>query len=248
MERNELGLYLNNLLQVSQFGDYCPNGLQVEGRRRIEKIVTGVTASLELIERAADAEADAILVHHGYFWRGEDAAITGTKQRRLRALLTRDINLFAYHLPLDDHPELGNNARFGARFGWIGNARFGERNLAWGATLPISLTLEALARQIENTLGRTPLVVGIPEAPIRRIGWCTGAAQNYLGAAIDAGVDVFISGEISESTYHLAQESGVGYISAGHHASERYGVQAVGEHLSEKFGLRHEYIDVPNPV
>lgn len=248
MDRIELELYLNNLLETSRFKDYCPNGLQVEGRRRVEKIATGVTASLAFLEAALEWGADAVLVHHGYFWKNEAPQITGRKYRRLKTLLANDLNLFAYHLPLDSHPELGNNAQLGAKFGWIGEQRFGEQDLGWMATLPMPITLAHFTAEVEQTLGRTPLVLGDPDWQIRRVAWCTGAAQGFFDAAIDAGADVFLTGEISEQTTHTAAESGVAFLAAGHHATERFGVQAVGSHLSEAFDIEHLFIDIDNPV
>ncbi|WP_118185257.1 Nif3-like dinuclear metal center hexameric protein [Paraburkholderia phosphatilytica] len=249
MDRIELELYLNNVLQTSRFKDYCPNGLQVEGRRRVKKIATGVTASLAFLESALEWGADAVLVHHGYFWRNEPPQITGRKYRRLRALLANDLNLFAYHLPLDDHPDYGNNAQLGARLGLIADdARFGEQDLGWISTLPMPITLAHFTAQVDQTLGRAPLVLGDPDSELRRIAWCTGGAQSYFEAAIDAGADVFLTGEISEHNTHTAAESGVAFVSAGHHATERYGVQALGAHLSETFDVEHLFIDIDNPV
>ncbi|HEY3597689.1 MAG TPA: Nif3-like dinuclear metal center hexameric protein [Paraburkholderia sp.] len=248
MDRIELELYLNNVLEAVRFKDYCPNGLQVEGRRRVEKIATGVTASLAFLEAALEWGADAVLVHHGYFWRNEAAPITGRKYRRLKLLLANDINLFAYHLPLDDHPVYGNNAQLGAKLGLIGDARFGEHDIGWMTTLPMPVTLEHFTAQVEQTLGRTPLVLGDADRELRRVAWCTGAAQGYFDAAIEAGADVYLTGEISEQTTHTAAESGVAFLAAGHHATERFGVQALGSHLSEAFELEHLFIDIHNPV
>ncbi|CAM2167041.1 radiation resistance protein YbgI [Paraburkholderia sacchari] len=248
MDRIELELYLNNLLESARFKDYCPNGLQVEGRRRVEKIATGVTASLAFLEAALEWGADAVLVHHGYFWRNEPPQITGRKHRRLKALLANDLNLFAYHLPLDSHPELGNNAQLGAKLGWIGEKRFGDQDLGWMTTLPMPITLAHFSAQVEQTLGRAPLVLGDPDWELRHVAWCTGAAQGFFDAAIDAGADVFLTGEISEPTTHTAAESGVAFLAAGHHATERFGVQAVGAHLAEAFDIEHLFIDIHNPV
>lgn len=248
MDRIEIELYLNGLLEVHRFRDYCPNGLQVQGRATISHVVTGVTASLALLEAAIDAKADAVLVHHGYFWKNEDARIVGQKQRRLATLLRHDLNLFAYHLPLDAHPEFGNNASLGRQLGISAEGRFGDDDLGWTGTLPSETTLAAFSTHIETMLQRTPLVIEGDGRPVRRIGWCTGGAQGYFDAAVAAGVDVYISGEVSEQTTHLARESGVAYIAAGHHATERYGVQALGAHLAQRFGLRHTFIDIPNPV
>jgi dinuclear metal center YbgI/SA1388 family protein len=248
MDRIELELYLNGLLDTGRFKDYSPNGLQVEGRRRVDKIATGVTASLAFLEAALEWGADAVLVHHGYFWRNETPQITGRKYRRLKLLLANDINLFAFHLPLDAHPELGNNAQLGARMGLIGESHFGADDLGWMATLPMPITLAHFVAQVEQTLGRTPLALGDPDSELRRVAWCTGAAQSYFEAAIDAGADVFLTGEVSEPTTHISAESGVAFVAAGHHATERYGVQAVGAHLSERFDLEHLFIDIDNPV
>jgi dinuclear metal center YbgI/SA1388 family protein len=248
MDRIELELYLNNLLETARFKDYCPNGLQVEGRRKIGKLATGVTASVAFLEAALDWGADAVLVHHGYFWRNEAPQITGRKYQRLKALLANDLNLFAFHLPLDDHPVYGNNAQLGAKFGLIADGRFGENDIGWMSTLPMPITLAHFTAEVEQTLGRTPLVFGDPDKNLRRVAWCTGAAQGYFDAAIDAGADVYLTGEISEPIVHTAAESGVAFISAGHHATERYGVQALGAHLSEQFELEHLFIDIHNPV
>jgi dinuclear metal center YbgI/SA1388 family protein len=249
VERNEIDCYLAQMLNIARFRDYCPNGLQVEGRNRISSIVSGVTASLALIDAAIEAGADAILVHHGYFWRGEDSRIVGVKQRRIARLLVREINLFAYHLPLDMHSELGNNAQLARRLGLQADGRFGEDDLGWLGRAPAEVkTVGDLARVVESALGRTPQVIGDLAQPLGRIGWCTGAAQNMLGDAINAGATVYLSGEISEPTVHLSRETGVVYLACGHHATERYGVQALGEHLAQRFGIRHQFIDVPNPV
>jgi len=248
MDRIELELYLNNVLETGRFKDYCPNGLQVEGRRRVNKIATGVTASLAFLEAALEWGADAVLVHHGYFWRNEAPQITGRKYKRLKLLLANDLNLFAFHLPLDDHPEYGNNAQLGKRMGWIPDGRFGDQDLGWMTTLPMPITLAHFAAQVEQTLGREPLVLGDPDRELRRVAWCTGAAQSYFEAAIDAGADVFLTGEISEPTTHMSAESGVAFLAAGHHATERFGVQALGAHLSEAFDVEHLFIDIHNPV
>jgi len=250
VNRDCFAKYLEQALDINRFRDYCPNGLQVEGRLRIETLVTGVTASLALLEAAAAAGADAILVHHGYFWRGEDPRVIGTRKKRLKLLLEREINLFAYHLPLDMHPEFGNNAQLAQKLGLVADRRFGENDIGWLGTLNDAgvRTVADLARMVELRLGRAPLVIGEPEQSVSRIGWCTGAAQNMLGDAIDAGASVYLSGEISEPTVHLARESGVAYLACGHHATERYGVQALGTHLASRFGIRHHFIDIVNPV
>ncbi|MGN6139171.1 MAG: Nif3-like dinuclear metal center hexameric protein [Ralstonia sp.] len=248
MDRKELELYLNDLLQAARFRDYCPNGLQVQGRDTVTHIVTGVTASLALIEAAIDVGADAILVHHGYFWKGEDGRVVGQKHARLKQLLAHDLNLFAYHLPLDAHPELGNNAQLGALLGMSPQGRFGDDELGWVGTLAATTTLGAFARTVSAKLNRAALVIGEEDRPVRTVGWCTGGAQGWFDAAVAVGVDVYLSGEASEQTTHLARESGVAYIGAGHHATERGGVQALGNHLAERFGVGHTFIDIPNPV
>lgn len=249
VDRDELDAYLAQMLNIARFRDYCPNGLQVEGRTRIRTLVTGVTASLALIEAAVDAGADAILVHHGYFWRGEDARIIGVKQRRISRLLAHDMNLFAYHLPLDMHPELGNNAQLAQQLGLLPDGRFGEDQLGWLGRADASIrTVGDLAHLVEMKLGRVPQLIGDPAQALGRIGWCTGAAHNMLDQAIAAGAGVYLSGEISEPTVHLARESGVAYLACGHHATERYGVQALGMHLAERYQIGHRFIDIANPV
>lgn len=245
---NELVHYTQQLMQVESFQDYCPNGLQVEGKVEIRKIVTGVTASMALLVAAKQAGADLILVHHGYFWRNEDARVVGIKRNRLAFLLNNDLNLMAYHLPLDAHPEFGNNIQLAHVLGITPTGFTGESNIiAFGAlTQPIKLF--EFAAKIEAALLRSPLVIGNSQQIVHKVAWCTGAAQGYMDTVIQLGVDVFISGEISEQTTHQSKESGVSYISAGHHVTERYGVQALGEHLAKKFNIEHEFIDIYNPV
>ena len=248
MHRTELDAYLDQYLEVARFRDYCPNGLQVEGRESVRRIVSGVTASAALLKAAIDAQADAVLVHHGYFWRGEDVRIVGIRRSRIALLLEHDVNLYAFHLPLDAHPEVGNNAALARVLGFTVSGRFGEQDLGFHGSVHDAVTLGALASDIEARLGRAPLVIGDPSRNVQRIAWCTGAAQGYLEDAVRLGVDAFVSGEISEQTVHLARESGVAYIAAGHHATERYGVQALGAHLAARFQLEHRFIDIPNPV
>jgi dinuclear metal center YbgI/SA1388 family protein len=248
MELKALVDYTRQLLQVERYADYCPNGLQLEGKASVHKIVSGVTASMALLEAAKKAGADAVLVHHGYFWKNEDATIVGLKRNRIKFLLENDISLLAYHLPLDAHPELGNNAQLAKKLGiqvqgWVGN-----QGLVGLGALPQALTLKDFSTHIQSQLQRTPLPIGDENKKIRRVAWCTGGAQGYFQEAIDLGVDVFISGEVSEQTYHLACESGVAYIAAGHHATERYGVQALGAHLAAELGIAHEYVEIDNPV
>ena len=248
MKREALVNYLEELLEPARFRDYCPNGLQVEGRAEIRRLVAGVTASQALLAAAVDRGADAVLVHHGYFWKGEDGRVTGIRKKRLATLLGHDINLLAYHLPLDGHPELGNNAQLAALLGWQPEGRFGEQDLGWLGSPSGEENLTGLAAQVTRQLGRTPLVIGDPERLVRRVAWCSGGAQGYFEEAIALGVDVYLSGEISEPTVHLARESGVAYIAAGHHATERGGVQALAAHLRERCGLDCEFIDIDNPV
>jgi dinuclear metal center YbgI/SA1388 family protein len=207
-----------------------------------------VTASQALIEAAIAAGADALLVHHGYFWKGEDGRITGARRRRLGLLLEHDISLYAYHLPLDAHLELGNNTQLGALLGLIEEGRAGEQNIVVHGRLAAAQSLWELSAHIEARLERVPTVIGDPAQPIARIAWCTGGAQGYFEDAIPLGIDAFLTGEISEPQVHLARESGVAYIAAGHHATERFGVQALGAHLAAKFGIEHQFIDIPNPV
>ena len=248
MQREELNCYLDGLLEVSRFRDYCPNGLQVEGRGEIRRIATGVSASLELLQAAIAAGADTILVHHGYFWKGDDPCVTGTRRARIALLLAQELNLFAYHLPLDAHAQLGNNAQLGKRLGLIETGRFADQEIGLTGTLQATMRLDAFAAQVRQCLGREPLVIGDPAIDVRKVAWCTGAAQGYFEEAIRLRPDVYITGEISEQQVHLARESGVAFLAAGHHATEKYGVQALGEHLAARFGLAHSFIDIPNPV
>lgn len=242
---------LNDLLQPERFKDYGPNGLQVEGKPQITRLISGVTASRALIDAAIVERADAILVHHGLFWRGQDGRITGWMKERLRLLLAHDINLFAYHLPLDAHPEFGNNACLGQRLGWASDAHFGEQNLGCIASTHYD-NAEALALHIGQILGRSTTLVQVQaqanHRPIRRVAWCSGGAQSYFEAAIAAGADAFVTGEISEPQTHLAREMGVAFIAAGHHATERYGVAAVAAQVAAQHGLEHIFIDIDNPA
>ena len=248
--------WLDTTLDAQAFSDYCPNGLQVEGRPITSHIIAGVTASQALIDEAIARGADALLVHHGWMWKGEDPRVLGTRKKRLASLLAHDINLIAYHLPLDAHPALGNNAQLArvlglrpdAAFTAEGAARARPGNLIWTGLMPGAATLGEIAAQVQAQLGRVPLVIGAASMPARRIAWCTGAAQGMLAQAIDGGAEVFITGEVSEPTVHLAREAGVGFISAGHHATERYGVQALGEAVVREFGLRVDFVDIDNPV
>jgi dinuclear metal center YbgI/SA1388 family protein len=248
MQREELEHFLETTLESGRFADYSPNGLQVEGRSRIERVTTGVTASLALVEEAVRRGADALIVHHGYFWKGESACLTGYRRQRIATLLRHEINLFAYHLPLDAHPELGNNARWGAIMGWRALGRFGAQDLGWHGEIPKACALAELARQMEARLSRKPLLIGDPERLVRRVAWCSGGAQGYLEEAAKLGVDVYLSGEISEQTLHIAQETGVAYLACGHHATERFGIKALSEHITHTLGLPCEFIDLENPA
>ncbi|WP_306606297.1 Nif3-like dinuclear metal center hexameric protein [Azonexus sp.] len=248
MRLEELTLYLDELLQPMKFRDYSPNGLQVEGRSEVHHIVAGVTASQKLLDIAVDRGAQAILVHHGYFWKGEDGRVTGMRRKRLATLLNNEISLIAYHLPLDAHPDLGNNAQLAALCNWQSEGHFGDQDIAWYGRLKQPATLAETALQVSGLLGRQPLVIGDPAKPIGRVAWCSGGAQSYFEQAIALGVDLFVSGEISEQTVHLAEESGVAYMAAGHHATERYGVKALAAHLTARFGLRCDFVDLDNPV
>ena len=245
---NELRDYNASLLQTSLFKDYCPNGIQVEGRAEVRRIATGVTASQQVVDAVITWGADAILVHHGYFWRSEDAAITGIKKRRIAELLRHDVSLLAYHLPLDAHPELGNNARLGKLLGLTEQGRFGEQNIACLGELEPPQTLAQFAAWIGGRLQRVPLVIGDNAWNIHKVAWCSGGAQGYFEEAIARGADAFITGEISEQNFHIANESGVAFIAAGHHATERMGIKALGEHLAERFGLEHKFFDQDNPI
>ncbi len=245
---NELRDYNASLLQTNLFKDYCPNGVQVEGRTEVRRIATGVTASQHVLDAAIAWGADAILVHHGYFWRNEDATLVGIKKKRIAQLLRNDVSLLAYHLPLDAHSELGNNAQLGRLLGLIEQGRFGEQNIVWLGSLERPQTLTQFSQQITHDLRRAPQVIGEGAGNIRKVAWCSGGAQGYFEAAIAQGVDAYITGEISEQNFHLANETGVAFIAAGHHATERLGIQALGEHLAKQFGLEHCFIDQANPV
>ncbi len=247
MNRDELVRCLDEILDSAKFVDYCPNGLQVEGRPRVERVITGVTASQALLDEAVRRGADTVIVHHGYFWKGEDPRLTGLRRRRLGTLIRHDINLIAYHLPLDAQPQLGNNAQWARAMGWQPEGRFGNQDMGWWGSQE-SGSLGDLARRLEQVLGRQPLVIGEPERSIRRIAWCSGGAQGYIEAAAELGVDAYLSGEISEQTPHLAREYGMAYLACGHHATERFGVRALAEFLRREKGLDCEFVDLANPA
>ena len=239
---------VDSLLDVSRFKDYAPNGLQLEGKSEVQRIVSGVTASQALIDAAIEAKADAIMVHHGWFWRGEDQRIVGMKKRRIKALLDNDISLLGYHLPLDAHPELGNNAQLAKRLGFISDGVMNADGVGNYGHLDVELSVGDLAEYMQQQLQRTPTVVSAGDHPIKTIAWCTGGAQSYIQQAIALGVDAFVSGEISEQTTHEARENGVHYFAAGHHATERYGAPALGEYLAKQFNIEHQFIDIDNPA
>lgn len=255
---SELVAWLADALQVARYRDYCPNGLQVQGSNRIRRIVAGVTASEALLRAAIDRQADAVLVHHGWFWKNEDPRVIGTRRQRLALALGHDLNLLAYHLPLDAHPVWGNNAQLARVLGLEADKTTdsggqipltaGPDGLMWVGTAPGIPTLGALAQRVEQRLGRQPLVIGEPDMPLGRVVWCTGAAQGMLQEAVDLGASAYITGEASEPTTHLARETGTGFIGAGHHATERYGVQALGAAIAERFGIDVTFVDIDNPV
>jgi dinuclear metal center YbgI/SA1388 family protein len=251
VERARLTAVFNALLQPERFHDYGPNGLQVEGKPRVHKLISGVTACRALIDTAIDTGADAILVHHGLFWRGQSGIVTGWMKQRLARLLAHDVNLYAYHLPLDAHPQLGNNAQLARRLGLIADGNFGEYDLGCiGARADGGAFASAddLAQALTQALGREPLVVGATPEPLRRIAWCSGGAQDWFEAAIGAGAQAFITGEISEPQAHLARECGVVFLACGHHATERYGAPALAAQVAAELGLEHQFIDIENPA
>ncbi len=246
----ELVAHTDDLLEIDRFRDYCPNGLQVEGKSEVGKLMSGVTASQALIDTAIEKNADAILVHHGYFWQGENARITGLKRKRIQALLNANISLLAYHLPLDAHPVYGNNAQLAEKLGLVVEGQFGDSVPAIGCygSLETAMKADAFRAHIAKALGRQPQHIKGESDTIKRIAWCTGAAQGYIEQAQQLGVDAYLSGEISEQTVHIARESGIHYFAAGHHATERYGVWSLGEYLAQHFALEHEFVDIDNPV
>lgn len=247
-QQTDITSYLAKQLELENFKDYGPNGLQVEGKPEVHKIVSGVTASLALIEAALAVGADVILVHHGLFWRGQDGRITGWLKRRLERLLAAQVNLLAYHLPLDAHPAWGNNAQWGQRLGLVADARFGEQRLGCIASAPEPTELADWVQRVRAVSGRDVTCAPGDGRSVRRVAWCTGGAQGYFEGAIAAGADLFITGEISEPQAHLARETGVAFLAAGHHATERYGAPALAAHVAEVFGLSHEFIDLDNPA
>ena len=252
INREKLTEYLHQYLSCDQFSDYAPNGLQIEGRSSIKRIATAVTASLDVIEKAIHWQADALLVHHGYFWRGELPCLTRNKRQRIALILGNELNLFAYHLPLDCHKEVGNNVCLGQLL-QVKNPnshRAGSiENLLWCGTLQQTYSGEDFKHRLTQCFDREPLWIASNRgAIIKRIAWCTGAAQDYIESAAQLDVDAFISGEVSERTYYQAKELDIHYYAAGHHATERYGIQALGQHLQQSFDLEHQFIDSQNPI
>ncbi|HAT40744.1 MAG TPA: Nif3-like dinuclear metal center hexameric protein [Rheinheimera sp.] len=251
MQRHDLVKHLHELLQVSKIRDYCPNGLQVEGRAEIKKVLCGVTASQALLDQAVRLQVDAVIVHHGYFWKSEAPEITGMKKRRLQTLLKHDINLLAYHLPLDVHPTLGNNAQLGTLFGFADIqllTTIDPLGVVQFADLVAPRSLADLSTTIEAHLGRRVFSHDAGIGDIQRIAWCTGGGQGYIDAAFAAGAQLFISGEVSEQTIHSANEQGIHFIAAGHHATERYGIKALSAYLQQQLGLDSQFIDIDNPA
>jgi dinuclear metal center YbgI/SA1388 family protein len=243
--------HLDSLLRPGDFRDYCPNGLQIEGRSRVARLVTGVTASQALLDAAVEAKADAVLVHHGYFWRGEDPVITGIRKQRIQTLLQHDISLIAYHLPLDAHPSLGNNAQLALKLGFEVEADMVPEDISkvgLQGRLLTPMDGDSLAFHIGQVLQRAPLHIPGRAQTINRIAWCTGGAQSYIEQAWRCGVDAYLTGEISEQTVHFARETGLHFFAAGHHATERFGAPAVGEYLANKLQIEHIFIDIDNPA
>jgi dinuclear metal center YbgI/SA1388 family protein len=248
MQLTEWVRYLDSVLEPWRYKDYAPNGLQVEGRAEVQRVVCGVTASQALIDAAIERKADAILVHHGYFWKGEDGRITGFMRKRLKALLANDISLLAYHLPLDGQRDFGNNARLADVLGIHTDGQAGEQDLLWFGHLPTPVRAEVWIDDLSGRLGRKAMMLGRPDKMITRVAWCSGGAQGMFSAAIALGADAFITGEVSEQNHHMALESDCVFVSAGHHATERYGVEALGIRLRNELGMDVEFVDLDNPV
>tara|TARA_R110001592_G_scaffold12749_6_gene60198 strand:+ start:16167 stop:16919 length:753 start_codon:yes stop_codon:yes gene_type:complete len=250
MQRREFNQLLNDILKPHLIKDFCPNGLQVEGKNEIKKIVTGVTASQALIEAAIEQQADAILVHHGFFWKGESQPITGMKKRRIGALLANDINLFGYHLPLDIHPIVGNNAQLAKLLDIEIETGLEptSNSVAMKGRLKTPLSGEDFADKIAKVLNRTPLTSLVRSAKIETIALCTGGGQGYIDLAAEQGIDAYLTGEASEQTIHSSREQNIDFFAAGHHATERYGVKALGELLAQEHGFDVTFIDIDNPV
>ncbi|WP_392553355.1 Nif3-like dinuclear metal center hexameric protein [Orbus wheelerorum] len=249
MRNLELEQIINKFLQISLYKDFSPNGLQVEGKKEIKKIITGVTACQLLLDEAVKENADAILVHHGYFWKNEPMTITGIKAKRIRTLLTHNINLFSYHLPLDGNDILGNNALLAKNLGIVSDARKDVTDLLFKGSLLEPIAATQFKVNIEQTLGHRVLFCG-DNAPniIKRVAWCSGGGQDYIEEAALQGFDAFFTGEVSERTIHIAREYGINFYAAGHHATERYGIKALGQWLAENYELDVRFVDIANPA
>jgi dinuclear metal center YbgI/SA1388 family protein len=251
VSNSQLLQFLDILLEPEKVKDYCPNGLQVAGKSQVSTLVTGVTASQALIDHAVSVHADAILVHHGYFWKGESPCITGMKRKRIHSLLQHNINLYAYHLPLDIHPTLGNNAQLAKLLGIVDVSSLPQHN-------PHSVVMQGkfdggicpteLTHLLSNVLSKKPLHEAAKKTKIETVAWCTGGGQSYIEMAAEQGIDAFISGEVSEQTIHTAREMDIHFYAAGHHATERYGVKALGEYIQQKLGIEAVFIDIDNPA
>lgn len=246
--RDELVSYINKLLKIDTFHDYCPNGLQIEGKPIIQTIVTGVTANLALIEKAIAQGADLMLVHHGLFWKKDPFPIVGLKKVRFQKILNADLNVMAYHLPLDSHLELGNNAQLAKLLNIKVEGQLVEEPYVWFGELEETLSAEEFSQRIFEKLGRLPLHIAGNDKKIKKLAWCSGGGQDFIEKTLSLEIDCYLSGEISEPTVHIAREAKIHYFAAGHHATERYGIKALGEHLAEKFQLNHHFIDIDNPV
>lgn len=251
LSNTDLLIFFNELLQPEKIRDYCPNGLQVEGKPEIERIVCGVTASQALIDKAIEQKADAIFVHHGFFWKGEDPCIKGMKKNRFKALLEHEINLFAYHLPLDIHPVYGNNAQLASLLGITvdGGLEAGNaQSVPMRGHFESPKSIQQVSQLVESALGRKPLIEEGGPASISSVAWCTGGGQGYIEMAAEQGIDLYITGEVSEQTIHTAREMNLHFIAAGHHATERYGAKAIAGYLNETLPVEACFIDVDNPA
>lgn len=249
MNHLELEKIINQKLNSDAIKDYVPNGLQIEGRESIQKILTGVTASLEFIDAAIARNVDAVIVHHGYFWKSETPVIRGMKYARIKKLIENGINLYAYHLPLDLHAELGNNVQLAKMWNIQDVMPISEQQpLVLTGNLPQEISVDEFSQMIEISLDRKPFIETSGPKMIKRIAWCSGAAQDYLEDAANAGFDAFITGEVSERTIYIARELGIHFIAAGHHATERDGVKALGQWLAQEYSFDVEFIDINNPI
>jgi len=251
VSNSQLLQLLNSLLQPEKIKDYCPNGLQVEGKEVVNKIVTGVTASQALIDHAISIKADAIVVHHGYFWKGESPCLTGMKRKRIHTLLQHEINLYAYHLPLDIHPTLGNNAQLAKLLGIIDISVLEVNNpqsVVMQGRFPASISPCDLTKLLTTKLAKTPLHEAAKKDKVKTVAWCTGGGQGYIELAAQRGIDAYITGEVSEQTIHTAREMDIHFYAAGHHATERYGVKALGEYLQQELAIEVVFVDIDNPA